>query len=574
MALNDYEYVGNGEWRKKETTASQTKKPFPRPDDYKTTTPTTSTSQRKIKFPRPSDSYGKTTDDYDVTNKNSANGLSNAFYSTYGGAILPMQDPEDVVISQDAKDRAAARREQAAEPEDEGPSVQDMIEELLEAQREQRIAELDAARERALSVLESTYGQKKTSLETAKNSYVTNLENALASSIGNLDTEQAKVSPYYYDKRNQAAAQSDVGALNFAQFMAGRGIKGGAGAMPEIYRNAALQGNIGALNQAEAANLAEIERNRSQIQNAYENNQANVLNNYATDLSGLDTDYLNSKQSMADAYEQDIAAANAGISAQGLQAYIDQLNADRMFGLNEAQITGRYGGTPTLAAQQYSFENALNEAGLTGVYRGANTGSEGVPTLASKQFDLAAQNQAFNQAIQEAGLTGRYKDQPTFAFQQWKADEEFRNKSFDEQVRQFEKNYQIDLRQMTLQETQQQLDEKYRRGQLSLQQAQNAMAQAKFAYQKKQDEYQKQQNEEQTAYERQQAEQQAQQESAQAYNGYMQKALEMMTAGNYNSYTGTTDKQYNTQQVLAYINSLPISAAQKASMANDLQLYR
>lgn len=112
----------------------------------------------------------------------------------------------------------------------------ELINELKRAQREARIAALDKAKTAAL---------------------------------GALDTEKANVAPIYYDKRNQAAAQSDIGAMNFAQYMAARGIKGAAGAMPEIYRQAGLQGQIGALDLQEAANLAAIERQRSLIEQGY-----------------------------------------------------------------------------------------------------------------------------------------------------------------------------------------------------------------------------------------------------------------------------------------------------------------
>jgi hypothetical protein len=94
------------------------------------------------------------------------------------------------------------------------------------------------------------------------------------SALSGLDTEAKALKQNYYDMRNRAAGQSDVGALNFAQFMASRGVQGNAGAMPEIYRNNALQGQIGALNQQEAQGNADIESRRTQINSAYENDVA------------------------------------------------------------------------------------------------------------------------------------------------------------------------------------------------------------------------------------------------------------------------------------------------------------
>lgn len=158
---------------------------------------------------------------------------------------------------------------QAAEPLQPYDPTQ-YINELKEAQRASRIASLDKARSAALS---------------------------------SLDTEKANVAPTYYDKRNQAAAASDVGAMNFAQYMAARGIKGMAGAMPEIYRNAGLQGQIGALDRQEAANLAAIENQRANINTGY---------------------------------ESDVAAANADVESQAMQSLINQWNTDRSYQLQQA----------------------------------------------------------------------------------------------------------------------------------------------------------------------------------------------------------------------------------------------
>lgn len=139
--------------------------------------------------------------------------------------------------------------------------------------------------------------------EAQKRSRYAALDKAKSSALSALDTERANISPAYYDARNQAAANSEVGAMNFANYMAARGIKGAAGAMPEIYRNAGLQGQIGALDRAEAADLSAIERQR-----------ANVETGYASDM----------------------AAAEADIETQAMQAAINQWNADRQYALQQA----------------------------------------------------------------------------------------------------------------------------------------------------------------------------------------------------------------------------------------------
>ena len=131
--------------------------------------------------------------------------------------------------------------------------------ELAEAQRQSRIAALSKQKEQALSSLQA---------------------------------EEAALKPYYYDLRNRTAAQSDISAKNFAEYMAAQGIRGSAAGLPEIYRQSALQGQLGALSRQEAADIADIARRRSGIESAY---------------------------------ESDVAAAMADIDAQTLQNYIDNM---------------------------------------------------------------------------------------------------------------------------------------------------------------------------------------------------------------------------------------------------------
>lgn len=175
---------------------------------------------------------------------------------------------------------------------------QQYIEELKEAQIRQQIAALDKAKSNALSALAD---------------------------------EEAGLKPQYYDAKNRAAAQSDVSDLNFAQYMASRGIQGSAGGANQMYSNAALQGQIGALDRQEQAARDRIARSRTGVENAY---------------------------------QSDVAAARAGAEAQALQAAIDQMNADKLFSLQEAALTGQYQGRPTMQGQQSQAEQLERQASL------------------------------------------------------------------------------------------------------------------------------------------------------------------------------------------------------------------
>ncbi len=132
---------------------------------------------------------------------------------------------------------------------------------------------LDAQYENTIRGLQSTY---ETSLA--------NMKNALDSSLLDIGTRQSGLKDTYYKKRNEAAAASDVGAMNFAQYMAARGIKGSAGGMPEIYRNVGLQGTLNSLNQSEAQANLDIENQRYNLKNTYNTNAANLANALQKDL--------------------------------------------------------------------------------------------------------------------------------------------------------------------------------------------------------------------------------------------------------------------------------------------------
>lgn len=157
------------------------------------------------------------------------------------------------------------------------------------------------------------------------------LEKQLGNSMSNLDNQQAGLGSIYYDKRNQVAAQSDISAMNFAQRAAARGMSGNAAAMPEIYRNSALQGQLGMLNRDEAGANAGIESNRASLRNNY---------------------------------ESDIVSTQAGIEAQALQNYINQMNTDRQFGLQEAGVTGSYQGGMTMAGQSQQLANQMAQLNI------------------------------------------------------------------------------------------------------------------------------------------------------------------------------------------------------------------
>jgi hypothetical protein len=94
------------------------------------------------------------------------------------------------------------------------------------------------------------------------------------------------------------------------------------------------------------------------------------------------------------------------------------------FGIEEAGVTGTYGGAPTLAARTQEEQLAQGWAGMSGYLPGG-------------QQTLAGQAQQFNQGISAAGLTGTYGGQQTLAGRQQALDEAERQRVEAERQRQY-----------------------------------------------------------------------------------------------------------------------------------------
>ena len=150
------------------------------------------------------------------------------------------------------------------------------------------------------------------------------LDKSLGNQITNVNTQYAGIDQRAYDARNVAAGESDVAAMNFAQRAASRGIQGNAASIPEIYRNSALQGRLGKIDQGALANKNILDTQKTNLQNAYESDRVGI-------------------QSSAE--------------AQALQNLISQQNANRQFALSEAGVTGQYGGQTTIQGQSQMYSN-------------------------------------------------------------------------------------------------------------------------------------------------------------------------------------------------------------------------
>jgi hypothetical protein len=298
-------------------------------------------------------------------------------------------------------------------------SIADMINEMAEAQKQARYAELDAA-----------FNQN----------------------MGSLDEREAGLGDQYYNAKNKVGAASDLGAYNFAQRAASLGIKGSAAQLPEVYRNAAYQGNIGALETQEQADRSAIARDRLGLKNALATDKAN---------------------------------AGAGIDADSMQNYINQMNADRA----------------------YNYQSG----------RDAVTDSQWETTYNSSEDQRAKDN-------------------------------DYRNRSLDENIREFNANYGMDLKKMNTDQAQQAIDNAYKMGQLTLSQRSQALNELEFTH--------KQQIDAQNTYNT-------------AYNQVAGMMTEKNTGG---GMFGTDTSKYTNNEIIQYVMSLTLSDQQKADLLNSFGL--
>ena len=246
------------------------------------------------------------------------------------------------------------------------------------------------------------------------------LGKARDSSLSNLSAEKAKIAPEYYGKRNSASSQSQLGAKNFAEFMAARGqTSSGVASQNEIANGVALQGQIGSLNQAEAGANVENARQVTNVQNAY---------------------------------NSDVVSAEANANATALQNVINQMNADRAYaqandqfnknyGLQQAGVTGTYNGQDTLAKTTTAQQLALQQAGVTGNYNGQ-------ATFAKQQADLAAVQFERQFGLSVGQAIGNYEGNPTLAAQAQRIQQAQFEASQTQNQNQFDRNMELQRAQL------------------------------------------------------------------------------------------------------------------------------
>ena len=125
--------------------------------------------------------------------------------------------------------------------------------------------------------------------EQQKQAAIADLDKQKNQSLSDLNAEEATIKPTYYKKKDTANVQNQVAAKNFHEYLVNSGrSNSGIGAQYEMSRQNSLQRSLNDLNTQEAADLADIARRRTDVNNAYNSGltsaNAQIEANYITNL--------------------------------------------------------------------------------------------------------------------------------------------------------------------------------------------------------------------------------------------------------------------------------------------------
>lgn len=131
------------------------------------------------------------------------------------------------------------------------------------------------------------------------------LENEYNAAIGELEREKAAIAPMYQGARNQAAGVNarEMQAMN--EMFTAAGLSSGGRAQGAIAQSNVLQGELSALELAEAQALAEIESQRTQLATQYQGRvREAIMNNEMDKAAALYEEAIRYDNAMVDAAKE------------------------------------------------------------------------------------------------------------------------------------------------------------------------------------------------------------------------------------------------------------------------------
>ena len=159
------------------------------------------------------------------------------------------------------------------------------------------------------------------------------LESDYNQNVSNLGGEESKLGSNYYEQRRQTQANADRAQANYNEVANASGLNTGTRGQAQLARSNQLQSDLTTLNNAEAQNRAEIERQRTLLGQQYQNaiQKAQAENNMEL-AQRLYQEAVRVDESVIDASKNDSSRA-----LEILNMMLGQISSDRNLASEEAR---------------------------------------------------------------------------------------------------------------------------------------------------------------------------------------------------------------------------------------------
>ena len=213
------------------------------------------------------------------------------------------------------------------------------------------------------------------------------LESDYNENVSNLAGEESKLGSNYYEQRRQTQANADRSQANYNEIANASGLNSGTRGQAQLARNNQLQSDLTTLNNAEAQNRAEIERQRTLLGQQYQNaiQKAQAENNMEL-AQRLYQEAVRVDESVIDASKSD---SNRALEI--LNMMLNQVSADRNLASEEARQAAEIaaaGGKYGLYGKLYGLSDDVIQQ-LEEIYRKELADKE-----IERELDIAAKEKS------------------------------------------------------------------------------------------------------------------------------------------------------------------------------------
>lgn len=213
------------------------------------------------------------------------------------------------------------------------------------------------------------------------------LESDYNENVSNLSGEESKLGSNYYEQRRQTQANADRSQANYNEIANASGLNSGTRGQAQLARNNQLQSDLTTLNNAEAQNRAEIERQRTLLGQQYQNaiQKAQAENNMEL-AQRLYQEAVRVDESVIDASKSD---SNRALEI--LNMMLNQVSTDRNLASEEARQAAEIaaaGGKYGLYGKLYGLSDDVIQQ-LEEIYRKELADKE-----IERELDIAAKEKS------------------------------------------------------------------------------------------------------------------------------------------------------------------------------------